>query len=280
MNGSINENRKGIPYSSVELKMIGSIARWCESIHGYGDLVEALEIKANCIGAEAVALTRVARDPVGGSRSLIYDMKNARSAIYPLQRSYARAILGDYFDQSKAGSVWFMSMIDGDTDPSLTKLHQQRRFSELAIIPLATNEKSLDFLEFHFPEQLSQSTYAILNLVSNTLSETWKNRRPGLIADQMMRNRNAAIQENLAIPILGYENPAKLSRAEYRVCVMLSQCLTTKQIASELSITFSTLRTHLRHIYQKTNVNSQAELTHHLLTMRQPAQAQMTARIA
>ncbi|TNC63599.1 helix-turn-helix transcriptional regulator [Rubellimicrobium roseum] len=62
------------------------------------------------------------------------------------------------------------------------------------------------------------------------------------------------------MPLLSVSNPARLSRAEFRVCVLLSKGLNTSSVCSELSISISTLRTHLRNIFAKTKVTSMAEL--------------------
>lgn len=275
-----SSDRKGIPIGAVEIGMIGAIARWCECINGHGKLEKALALIAKSLGAEAAALTRAARNTAGGCKSVFYDAPNTRSGMFPLQRSFARAVLREYFDQSKVGAIWFKSMIDQDGDPALSKFHSQRMFAELAVIPLTTGEKSFDFLELHFPSQLCGNQHAILNIVASTLSTTWKNRTPGLITGQLVSSRNAAVQDSLASPILSFENPARLSRAEYRVCLMLSKCLTNKQIRFELGICNSTLRAHLRHIYPKAKVTSQAELTHHLLTMRPVGLSHVSSRSA
>ena len=68
--------------------------------------------------------------------------------------------------------------------------------------------------------------------------------------------------------LLGDANPARLSRAEFRVCLMLSRGLSLKVVREQLGIGESTLRTHLRSIYAKTNTENQAELLYRLLSTR------------
>lgn len=65
--------------------------------------------------------------------------------------------------------------------------------------------------------------------------------------------------------ILSAENPARLSRAEYRVCLKLSRGRTLESVQFELGVTRATVRTHLRNIYAKTNTTSQPELISRLL---------------
>jgi DNA-binding CsgD family transcriptional regulator len=51
-----------------------------------------------------------------------------------------------------------------------------------------------------------------------------------------------------------------LSHAEARVAAMLFECRSIKQTACRLSISMGTAKTHLKHVFQKCEVCSQAEL--------------------
>jgi DNA-binding CsgD family transcriptional regulator len=62
------------------------------------------------------------------------------------------------------------------------------------------------------------------------------------------------------------DNPAKLSRAEYRVCILLAKGLSNERLLAELDVSYSTLRTHLRSIYAKTETSSRSELLYHLIS--------------
>lgn len=61
-------------------------------------------------------------------------------------------------------------------------------------------------------------------------------------------------------PVLSDSNPVRLSRAEFRLCHLLSTGLGLKSVQAELGITDSTFRTHLRNVYDKTGTRSEAEL--------------------
>ena len=60
--------------------------------------------------------------------------------------------------------------------------------------------------------------------------------------------------------ILSMDNPAGLSRMEYRVCVLLSDGVALERIHQELAISRSTLRTHLRNVCAKTEFKKLDEL--------------------
>ncbi|MEP0563848.1 MAG: helix-turn-helix transcriptional regulator, partial [Paracoccaceae bacterium] len=74
-------------------------------------------------------------------------------------------------------------------------------------------------------------------------------------------------------------NPANLSRAEFRVCLMLSKGLPVKGVVQELGTTEATVRSHLRSIYSKTNVHGMAELLY-LILSRDVQEAPRQARSA
>jgi len=68
--------------------------------------------------------------------------------------------------------------------------------------------------------------------------------------------------------ILHHENPAGLTRCEWKVCDLASRGLSVKSIAGELGVTGNTVRTHLRSIYAKTEVASYYELVMTLMAKR------------
>ena len=67
-------------------------------------------------------------------------------------------------------------------------------------------------------------------------------------------------------PILSADNPARLSRSEYRVCLLLRHGQSPDQMLAELGIKESTLRTHLSNLYAKTGARNLAELTFQLVS--------------
>jgi len=55
-----------------------------------------------------------------------------------------------------------------------------------------------------------------------------------------------------------------LTRKEHEISRMVAMGLTDKQIASRLDISFSTVRTHLKHVFHKLSVNNRAQLIRQL----------------
>jgi DNA-binding CsgD family transcriptional regulator len=64
--------------------------------------------------------------------------------------------------------------------------------------------------------------------------------------------------------LLGMENPARLSRAEFRVCLLLGRGLPPEAVARELQLSQATVRSHLHKIYAKTGSTTLADLVQRL----------------
>lgn len=251
-----------------EIGMIGAIAQWCESLQGRAPLRDAMDMLAESAGVEAIAITRATRDENGEVNSLFFEDTSKASRDAPLDRSYAKAVLGPYFRQPRAGSVWFKTLTDIEADPRLESFHRRRRLTELAIIPLSVEDKATMFLELHFSAHRGTGQHALINMCAPTLADTWSRRKPGLMTELILKRNRPNPTALAEVPVLSADNPAGLSRAEFRVCLLLSAGLSAKLVCSRLGISESTLRTHLRSIYAKTDTHSQSELLFVLLSSK------------
>ncbi len=172
---------------------------------------------------------------------------------------------------ARPGTVWLRTAVEVEADPALALFHSRRNLRELAVINLATDQTTSDYLEMHFAEPLTPSQHALLNSLAQTLSEAWRNRTEGLFIANVLGKEETDAQPASEPDVLSHRNPARLSRAEYRVCLLLSRGLQLDAVCSELAIAKSTLRTHLRNIYAKTATENLPELLYALL--RNPKQS-------
>ncbi len=166
-------------------------------------------------------------------------------------------------------------MLGRDPSSTLSGIQRARGWNEIAIIPLLQTAKHLDVLEFHFASNSSNRHQLLLNMLAGTLSDTWQRRRPGLLTEAMLaRAAKEEESSNALIPLLSAENPSRLSRAEFRVCLLLSQGLSNEKVVEELEISLATLRTHLRNIYAKTGALGHSDLLYKLLNFAPLREAQ------
>jgi DNA-binding NarL/FixJ family response regulator len=185
--------------------------------------------------------------------------------------------MGYLFTKARTSTIWFLSDHVEDsswvTTQTLENWRAARNMREIVVVALEGNLQQQDYLEFHFTRDLAYSEKLELESLMPTLVRAWAGRKAGLVTqaqmdDRMIRARQAAAASKLKpdAPILGMSNPAKLTRAEFRVCVMLSRGLSVKALTDELGLSESTIRSHLRSIYSKTEVSGMQELMYRILS--------------
>ena len=268
----------GVPLSGAgsdfEARCIETLGVWCQAVLGRSNLVHALQRLSDTFSAELAAVTRVKHEENGGrpdkTQIVAFDRRaNFVGELDGFNVASAAAVCGTYLEVAKPGSIWHTDVSDFSSIPRLWAPLSQRRLVQTVVIPLEHHVTNSDFLELHFAMEVHASTLDKLGLLGETLASAWKTRSMGLLSRNAMRkghlatsgDRNA--KEN--IEILAVENPCKLSRSEYRVCLLLNSGLNNNAILKELSIGKATLRTHLRNIYAKTDTASQPELLQRLL---------------
>lgn len=260
----IERNPVPVAGGLVEAGLIEAIANWCECLQGRVPLLTALKQLAEGLDARAVCISRHSREPGGSVRAVIYNAPNRTRAGAEVTRSYAHCVLGRYVDRPRPASVWFSSLTEGHDDPALEVFQERARIAETLVVALGLEEKWADYIEIHFAVPPSGGAQGLFNALADTLSRTWIRRSPGLFSDAILASQAQALPR-LREPILSTANPARLSRAEFRVCVLLSRGLNTSSVCSELAISPSTLKAHLRSIFAKTETTSVVELLYLLL---------------
>lgn len=247
----------------AEIGMIGAVAQWCECLHGRDPLLISLESLANGLDAEIVALVRYARGGDASGRTVAWDRAARDVRGGRLDCGFAKSLMAPYFDAARPGSLWFRSMVEEGKTLDVVEFHAARQLRELVVIPLESNARFIDTIEVHFEHRLRAHQQLILNSLGPVLARTWQNRAQGLFTESLLRLAPTPVAVRLA-PILSIENPARLSRAEYRVGLMLSRGLSVDHVKAELGIRDSTLRTHLGNLYAKTGSSNLSELVYRL----------------
>jgi DNA-binding CsgD family transcriptional regulator len=242
----------------AEVGLIGAVAQWCECLHGSDPLLRSLKVLAAGLNAEIVAVARYPHDGRSAVRSVIWDRKGHDHNGFG-NRSFARALIGAYFGAARPGSLWFRSTVETSGVSEIDEFHNSRQLRELAVIPLQASNKFIDTFEMHFPDRLRSQQQLVLTSLAPVLARTWRNRAEGLFTEALLRVSSAT--ERIEVGrILSAENPARLSRAEYRVSLLLSRGLSIQEVKAELCIRESTMRSHLSSLYAKTNCASLREL--------------------
>ena len=263
---------------TFETGIIVAMAEWCDALYGGVSLNEAFAGLVTGFGAEAGMLVRTHVTDFRPARIAVWDRRGA-AATAPLTTSFADAFFGRLFARPRATSDWLASTYEhsvGETpDPALSNWQTKRGLTEYAALVLAGGPPVRDHIELHFTNPLTDTMQAAITAVLPTMARTWASRQVGLITRTVVNHhapREASMRQTVKGSLLGTANPARLSRAEFRVCMLLSRGLSVLGVAEELAVCESTVRSHLRSIYAKTDTSSLAELVFQLLSAAPPGE--------
>lgn len=281
----LGERDKGASYlEQMGSSMVSTISKWCDALNGAGALRDALIELSTGLGAEASVIVRTKLADQNAVSIASCDLSTDAVKLYPLRRSYADCFFGATILRARPATIWLATshLDDATGDPGLLEWQAARRMSEFVVLVLASGNSTRDHIELHFRTALSREMETVLKVMLPEMARSWSNRKSGLVTRAIV-NRKVNEATNFRNPtrvrILSSDNPSQLSRAEFRVCLLLSRGAMIQAVANELSLSEATIRTHLRNIYAKTGSGSLAELVFRLLDNPTPSHAPM-ARIA
>lgn len=254
--------------------LIDAIADWSDALRGGLRLQDAFAGLAAGLRAEAGMLVRTVLSDFHPARIAVWDRHSGERAD-PIGKSFADGVFGSAFARPRSASLWLSADLahnhDDMTDPALEHWQTRRGFSEFMVIVLEGGATTRDHIELHFRDRLSPADLAPIEAILPTMSRTWAARQVGLVTRCIINHRRPETRTAERIPLLTTTNPARLSRAEFRVCLLLSRGLSAQSIAHELNVSETTIRTHLRNIYAKTDTTGMPDLVYNLIKGRDGA---------
>ncbi len=271
-----------------DLRVLDGIAAWCGGLHGSMSLSEALESLATGLGAEAAAISRHNKNEDTPRTVALFDRKDGNDDYPALKRALCKDVMGYLYPKARSSTVWFMTDLLDDPSWSETQTlgnwRIARSIGEVVALSLTGDQQQHDYIEFHYTRELQRSERLELESLVPTVVRSWAGRKTGLVTQAKLDERMVAARARAEAgkmkwdaPVLGMSNPARLSRAEFRVCLLLSRGLSVKGVTEELSLSEATVRTHLRSIYSKTETSGIAELLYRILSSGTDAAADVSA---
>jgi len=259
------------PNASIGNEILAPVLEFLESSTGRLPIEGGLKAVSEFVHAEAIAVSRSTFNSAAPRLVAIFDSDVVACA--PLERTYVSELLGPYLDRLKTGAIWSLSRhmagAGEDLDPVVAGWLRRRGLKDIFVLVLESRTGHSDYLEIHLRRDASRILELRIEALGPLLVRFWANRKPGLVADclghrtrQRVSGGNAMISD---APLLSDHNPAGLTRSEFRVCMMVRRGLSVKSISEELSLSVTTIRTHLRSIYVKIGVSGFNELAHRLI---------------
>ncbi|UWR27531.1 LuxR C-terminal-related transcriptional regulator [Sulfitobacter sp. S223] len=252
----------------VATDCLGLVSDWTYALNGNGELSDVLDRLMRLLKAEVVAIVRMSKADFSTHSVARSDMQKGK--IWPTQfRSYADEIVGEFISTAKVGSIWKLSEAKASDFEQLADkgIGVAGNIFEGIISPLETTRTYIDFIELHFDHQPAEHDLNLLVMLIGTLTREWSRRAPASVSKAINQKRKLSRvlerKEN-HFSVLDPENPAQLSRSEYRICSLLSEGMTVHVIAKVLSISPATVRSHLSSTFSKTGATNQVELLYQL----------------
>ncbi len=239
-----------------------------EALHDQNDFDNSLRHLARNLEVEALALSRCYHLDQSSRLIAGFDFAENDPTAAQLRRSFAYdfsfctdglIMQGMYISTAKAGKTEPDSI-----GPELTAWMERRFTKDCVFVCLGGAAHHSDFLELHFKRPICDNEVAGIEFFADRISRLWKLRHPGLIAKKLSE-RSHPRGSKMVSDLLDITNPAKLTRAEFRICSLISRGLSVRSIAEELSLSLTTVRGHLRTIYQKTETEGFYGLAHCLV---------------
>lgn len=279
-----------MPFERLEANALGFttraclrfMIRWTECLHGNGSLRETLINFSDLVLADVVHLHRV-NTVDGGQRSIATVDRSAPKGARPMIRVHGMALAGQTLSRAKPGTLWSMQELDRDAasrlEPRVMAWMEERGLREAMLIPLSSTNEKTDLLEFYMFAPVDGPRRLALETLCFAVAEAWSRRPEGRIA-RILRAA-PAINANLAadrrsLDPLSPSNPLGFTAAELRICSMIQRGISLSETSKALSITESTLRSHLRSIFAKAGVAGQVGLVR-LLVASQPSPTSLLA---
>lgn len=248
---------------------------WTEALQGKGDVREALSRVSALTHADFCGIARCKSvsekpEPYGSYR---------RTSNGNPGRNGADCVSFGYFGPSLflglEASIWSKSDVQDDQSTvQVTPLIDGNGYplQDINSIVLEKTENGITVLEMQFRNAPSMATVTAVRLMSEPLSKSWKRRLPGIAVTsglKAIKTNGRGPDDETLTPVLSFQNPKGLSRAEFRVCVMVRNGFQVAMIADALRISAKTVRGHLSSIYSKVGVSGQFELLHLLASEHQ-----------
>ena len=238
--------------------------------------VDAIEIGlhrlATAVGAQSILLSRLS----SGHRTAVVAAKStvAKPSLVELNRPFCDNILDIDPWKLQVGVCVFRSGLDQPQEPSRSALERWDRVSgtrDSLVMVLEINKDHVDRIEMHFDHRVERDTIHLCEEIARVLPMFYLARVPDIIEDSISRNakRTGAAPARKGRPILSATNPYNLTRSEFRLCHVISRGLSYKALPAKLEISPHTVRSHLRNIYGKLEVEDYYELSHRLVSIEE-----------
>lgn len=258
-------------WDKLTAQMVLGFTEWSQ---GFLPVEQTLRQIVSGFGAERGTISRVNTKSNTVRIIATTHLPSVRTGI-GVGHSFAHPVLGEAIAKLKPGSLILMTEVEEsrvNRDPDIEEWLSEHNLADIGLICLRHTQNWVDYLELYFSDTPNHAWSIAGDWGATAFARTYKIRRPGLVTEAMARRIGRAGRRHDSLElIMAAENATGLTRSEWRVCVLVSRGLTAKAVAAEIGVATSTVRTHLRKIYGKTNLSSYHQLARRLVSPEEQA---------
>jgi len=201
---------------------------------------------AELIGAGSILMSRHDHDRDRGELLHVHEPSRGK-LMARARRSMAWDVFGGDLQTMRPGALVRHS--------DLRRHEALDDISDLALAVLGRRQSTTELLEFQFDRVPLPHDMALLEIMMPVFARSWSRVHDGTAA-------GAERPQVRVADLLDPDNPAGLTRSEFRICGLIEQGRLPQEIVNELCISLATFRSHMRSVYIKTGVSGQLELSH------------------
>lgn len=242
------------------------VTDWSAAMSGNIRLESVVGVMGRMIGATHLAIYRLDQGDPKPRTAIAVDRRLSDPKAERISGALARYVIATYPDDLIPGKIFRLSECQEDSrfagTDAQTEWQARPDIAQISLILLGREEGSFDFLEILFEKLPDFSVDIPTAIIAIALSDAWSHRSPGLVLGLIAKFgiKNRLRPELFQSHILSPDNPYALSRAQQRVCQLLAAGQKPADIARLMTISITTVRSHLRNIYTKTNTSGQFEV--------------------
>lgn len=169
-------------------------------------------------------------------------------------------------DDVLPGKIFRLSELQGDPRFAGTAAEiewaARPDIAQISVVVLGVEGPNIDILEILYNRMPDFNVDIPTAVIAIALSDAWSHRTPGLVLGLVAKFgiRNRLRPELFKSHVLSPDNPYALSRSQMRICQLLAAGQRPADIARLMQVSITTVRSHLRNIYAKTNTAGQFEV--------------------
>lgn len=248
------------------LRAFALVIDWAAAASGLMHLDDVLIGMGRLVGGSHLSVYRISTKEYAPQLVAQVDRREGNPPAERITGALMQFVVNNFPDEIVPGKIVRLTTLKADPQflgsPAFKEWNGRDDFANVSLMILGENAQTFDVLEIRYsklPEIDVDIPTAVLGVA---ISDAWGLRSPGYVLGLISKfgAKHRKVPTTAESHILGPDNPYALSHSQLRVCQLLGAGQKAAGIAELMGISITTVRSHLRNIYIKTNTTGQFEV--------------------